>query len=95
MPELQVRIKMSKVDQQDIGCLKAIEAFYAYLDGELDDPQDVSMFEHHMSHCRSCYSRKEVEELLTSRMREAAKNQAPDALQIRLGKLMQEFQETK
>jgi mycothiol system anti-sigma-R factor len=86
---------MSKVDQQDIGCLRAIEAFYAYLDGELDDPQDVRLFEHHMSHCRSCYSRKEVEELLTSRMRAAANDQAPDALQSRLRKLMQEFQESE
>jgi len=86
---------MSKVDPQDIGCLQAIEAFYTYLDGELDDPQDVTLFEHHMSHCRSCYSRKEVEELLTSRMRAAANDQAPDALQSRLRKLMQEFQESE
>jgi anti-sigma factor (TIGR02949 family) len=86
---------MSKVDQQDIGCLQAIEAFYAYLDGELEDPKDISEFEHHMSHCRSCYSRKEVEELLTDRMRESAKSQAPDGLQHRLRKMMREIQETE
>ena len=49
----------------DIGCLEAIEAFYAYLDGELDDPQSIADFEHHMSHCRSCFSRAEVENMLT------------------------------
>jgi mycothiol system anti-sigma-R factor len=76
---------------EDIGCLEAIEAFYTYLDGELDDPQAVAEFEHHMSHCRSCYSRSEVEKLLTSRMRESAKESAPQELQDRLRKLMGEF----
>jgi hypothetical protein len=47
----------------DIGCLEAIEAFYSYLDGELSDPQAIEDFEHHMSHCRSCFSRAEVERL--------------------------------
>jgi anti-sigma factor (TIGR02949 family) len=75
----------------DIGCLEAIEAFYAYLDGELDDPQSIADFEHHMSHCRSCYSRADIEKLLTRRMRESAKNSAPTSLQERLRKLMDEF----
>lgn len=75
----------------DIGCLAAIEAFYAYLDGELDDPQSIADFEHHMSHCRSCYSRADVEKLLTQRMRESAASGAPKSLQDRLRKLMDEF----
>jgi anti-sigma factor (TIGR02949 family) len=77
--------------QQDIGCLQAIDAFYAYLDGELDDPQAIEEFEQHISHCRSCYSRSEVEKLLTSRIRESAKAPAPQELQDRLRKLMGEF----
>ena len=84
---------MSKTKQQDIGCLQAIEAFYAYLDGELENAQDIAEFEHHMEHCRSCYSRKEIEGLLTSRMRQSSKRQAPGTLQGRLRDLMQEFQE--
>lgn len=75
----------------DIGCLDAIEAFYAYLDGELDDPQSIAGFEHHMSHCRSCFSRAEVEKLLTRRMQESATSGAPKSLQERLRKLMDEF----
>jgi predicted anti-sigma-YlaC factor YlaD len=48
----------TKDDQHhDIGCLQAIEAFYAYLDGELEDPKSIEEFEDHMKHCRSCYSR--------------------------------------
>jgi len=76
---------------QDIGCLEAIEAFYAYLDGELDDPQAIAEFEHHMNHCRSCYSRSEAERLLTDRIRDSAKTATPRELQDRLRKLMDEF----
>ena len=85
---------MSKPDHKDdIGCLEAIEAFYTYLDGELKDPEAIDDFEHHMSHCRSCYSRKDVESLLTKRMRESSKSQAPQVLQGRLRKLMDDFQD--
>ena len=76
---------------EDIGCLEAIEAFYAYLDGELDDPKSVSDFEHHMSHCRSCFSRAEVEKLLTERMRESGTSAAPQELRSRIRRLMDEL----
>ena len=79
--------------KDDIGCLEALEAFYTYLDGELDDPGEIADFEHHMSHCRSCYSRKDVESMLTKRMRESSKSQAPKVLQGRLRKLMEDFQD--
>ncbi len=75
----------------DIGCLEAIEAFYAYLDGELSDPQAIEDFEHHMSHCRSCFSRSEVETLLNERMRESGTSKAPDELRSRVRRLMDEF----
>jgi len=78
-------------EQHDIGCLKAIEAFYAYLDGELDDPKSIADFEHHVSHCRSCFSRAEIERLLTQRIRESAESGAPKSLQNRLRDLMDEF----
>lgn len=75
----------------DIGCLGAIEAFYAYLDGELSDPQAIEDFEHHMSHCRSCFSRAEVESLLNERMRESGASSAPKDLRNRVRKLLDEF----
>lgn len=85
---------MTTKDKQhtDIGCLHAIEAFYAYLDGELDDPKSIEEFEHHMQHCRSCYSRADVEKLLNRRIAESAKTPAPEMLQNRLRKLMDEFE---
>ena len=75
----------------DIGCLGAIEAFYAYLDGELSDPAAIEDFERHMSHCRSCFSRAEVERLLNRRMQEAGTGTAPDDLKNRVRRLLDEF----
>lgn len=75
----------------DIGCLRAIEAFYAYLDGELDDPESIAEFEHHMEHCRSCFSRVEMEKALSERMRRSAKKASPEALRERVDKLMEKF----
>ena len=83
--------RKKNTDIADIGCLEAIEAFYAYLDGEMDDPQSIADFEHHMQHCRSCYSRAQVERLLTERAKEKAASRAPERLQSRLRKLMDNF----
>ena len=77
--------------REDIGCLKAIEMFYAYIDGELDDPESVAEFEHHLEHCRSCYSRAEFEGLLTDRLRALATERAPESLRRRLRILMDSF----
>ena len=78
-------------DHDDIGCLDAIEALYAYLDGELSDPQAIRDFERHMSHCRSCFSRAEVERLVNERMREAGAGNAPDDLKNRVRRLLDDF----
>ena len=72
----------------EIGCLQAIESLYAYLDGELDDPQTVANVEHHLGHCRSCYSRTELERALTARMRRLGGARASEGLQTRLRELL-------
>jgi anti-sigma factor (TIGR02949 family) len=77
--------------REDIGCLQAIEAFYAYLDGELDDPKSIADFEQHLGHCRSCFSRADVEKLLTERMRQSASSEAPKELRGRIRSLMDEL----
>jgi anti-sigma factor (TIGR02949 family) len=74
----------------DIGCIEAIEALYAYLDGELDEASKED-FERHMSHCRSCYSRAQVEKVLSARMKREHQRKAPVELQSRLKKLMDDF----
>ena len=74
----------------DIGCIEAIEALYAYLDGELDDTSRED-FERHMSHCRSCYSRAQMERALSERMQQEGKAKAPAELQSRLKALIDDF----
>jgi anti-sigma factor (TIGR02949 family) len=73
---------------EEIGCLESIEALYAYLDGEIRDPVDLARIEHHLSHCRSCYSRAEVERRLTGRIRASGAVEPPEALHDRLRKLI-------
>ena len=77
--------------KHDIGCLQAIEAFYAYLDSELDNPESIADFENHLQHCRSCFSRLEMEKTLNQRMRNTGKCESPEALRERIGKLMEKF----
>jgi len=78
---------------EEIGCLEAIESLYAYIDGEVSDPHAAAMIEHHLSHCRSCYSRAEMERALTQRLRASAGQQAPASLQHRLHTLLEKFGE--
>ena len=78
-------------DDDDIGCLAAIEIFYAYLDGELEDPKTIADFEHHMAHCRSCFTRAELEGLLNERLKNLTKQPAPARLKNRLRNIMDKF----
>lgn len=77
--------------KHDIGCLQSIEAFYAYLDGELEDPDSIAEFEHHIEHCRSCFSRIEMERALNQRIQRTAKHSSPEALRDRVARLMKKF----
>ena len=84
-------VKDHEHNHDDIGCLEAIETLYAYLDGELGDEISIEQVEKHMAHCRSCYSRKDVERALTEHIRRSQRETAPAALQTRLKKLMDEL----
>jgi len=75
---------------EEIDCLQAIEMLYAYLDGELDD-NELEQYEHHMGHCRSCFSRSQLETALNKRIQDSAKDKAPDALQERLRNIIDKF----
>lgn len=81
--------------EHDIGCLEAIEGLYAWLDKELENPDSINSIEEHIRHCESCYSRAEVEQMLTDRIRRSenpeATGKAPDALKSRMKKLIDQF----
>lgn len=80
-----------KTEVEEIGCLEAINSLYAYLDGEIDDPDTLEKIEHHLGHCRVCYSRRELETLLTERLKRSAKARASEQLQNRLRQMMDGF----
>ena len=76
---------------EDIGCLEAINYFYAYLDGEITDPDEIAQFEHHLGHCRSCLSRIEFERTLTRRLQEPREADAPEQVRKRLRNIIDNF----
>lgn len=75
---------------EEIDCLQAIELLYAYLDGELNDVE-LEQYENHLGHCRSCYSRSELETELNKRIQSSGEEKAPDALQERLKNIIDKF----
>jgi anti-sigma factor (TIGR02949 family) len=74
----------------EIDCLEAITRLYEYLDGNIDEESRASV-EHHLDHCRDCFSRAEFESALTERIRESEKGKAPKSLQKRLRQLIDSF----
>ena len=76
---------------EDIGCLEAINWLYAYLDGELKDPVSIAQIEHHLGHCRVCYSRIELERALTERLKQSAKQRTPGHLRSRVLELLEKL----
>jgi len=78
-------------DVEEIDCLEAIDKMYAYLDGELKDNVSLAKFHKHLAHCKSCYSRSELEGILTERIKESARNKTPDVLKSRLRNLLDDL----
>lgn len=76
---------------EEIDCLEAIDNLYAYLDGELIDDESLAKFRKHLEHCRSCYSRTELEGVLTERIRESGQDKTPETLKKRLRNIMDDL----
>lgn len=83
--------KSDKREIVDSDCLEAFDHLYAYINGELKDPESVAMIEHHLDHCRSCFTRAQIERRINKRLQTTAKGTTPTSLQNRLNKLIDEF----
>ncbi len=83
--------KSDTPESVDSDCLEAFDHLYAYVNGELTDKKSVAMIEHHLDHCRSCFSRAQIERELNERLKNSGKNTAPVALENRLKKLIEDF----
>ena len=76
---------------EEIDCIEAIDQLYAYLDGEINNSQTIEKVERHIKHCQSCFTRSQLENELTNRIKKAAEKQAPESFKNRLNKLMESF----
>ena len=75
----------------DSDCLEAFDHVYAYINGELEDEATIVKIEHHLSHCKSCYSRAQMERKINERLKASAEPVAPEQLQTRLKRLIEDF----
>jgi len=78
-------------ETEDVGCLEAIEGLYQWLDGEPEGPLSIRQIEHHIEHCKSCYSRAEMERALTERLKQSHQAGTPDSLIDRVQDLIDKF----
>jgi len=76
----------------DSDCLEAFDHLYAYLNGEIRDEHTLAKIEHHLGHCKSCFSRAQMERELNERLKSTDKDQAPESLQKRLQNLIKDFE---
>lgn len=80
-----------KPDLTDSDCLEAFDYLYAYLNDELKDAESIAKLEQHLNHCRSCYSRAQMERQLNKRISETGREKPPEKLRNRLRKLMDDL----
>lgn len=83
--------KSDKHDVVDSDCLEAFDHLYAYLNGEIEDKLTLSKIEHHLAHCRSCFSRAQMERELNERIKQTGKEKTPESLQKRLRDLIKDI----
>jgi anti-sigma factor (TIGR02949 family) len=78
-------------EHDDIDCLEAFEHLYTYLNGELDDATTRAKLEYHLGHCRTCYSRSQMEQALSERLKGSGRAKTPESLQRRMKDLLEDF----
>lgn len=76
----------------ELSCEEVIVRLFDYLDRELDDRQATEI-EHHLAHCRDCFSRSEFEKRLRARLADSAGQPAPPRLERRIHQLLDDFDE--
>jgi anti-sigma factor (TIGR02949 family) len=76
--------------QHDIDCEQALRSLFDFLDHELD-PQERDAMQHHLSTCRSCYSRANFEGRLKEKLRELRCDDPPETAHERIRRLLQSF----
>lgn len=75
---------------RDMSCEEALQYVFDYLDHELDHVHHEDM-EHHLTKCRSCFSRVEFERRLKAKLRATAHHRAPESLRARVGAMLTRY----
>lgn len=73
-----------------IGCEEAIKHLLTYLDQELGQGQSRRV-EHHLSICRSCFSRGEFEKRLREQIHVVGRSQSDPSFKERIKTLIRHF----
>lgn len=81
---------MSDKNPSIISCTDVLSKLYAFLDGEIDDLTETEI-EHHLHHCRECFSRVDFEKKLKSKVRSTDTLETPPDVQARLQDIMRKF----
>ena len=81
----------NKPEEREIDCVEAFDYLYSYLNGEITNKVELANIEHHLSHCKSCYSRAQMEKKIDQRLKESGKGKTPKTLQSRLRGLMDDL----
>ena len=83
--------KSNNDHEHGIDCLEAFDHLYAYLNDEITNPVELKNIEHHLSHCKSCFSRAQMERELNDRLKKSGEVETPEALQSRLDNLLEKL----
>lgn len=75
---------------KQISCIEAMSKLQAYLDREVGGPTEADI-DHHLEHCRECFSRAEFEKALRKKVEQAGTAQAPDEVKQRMAALIRKF----
>ena len=80
--------KQDHLHIDDSDCLEAMDHLYAYLNDELNDKETLERIEHHLGHCKSCFSRAEIEREINKRLKDSGDENVPESLKKRLRDLI-------
>ncbi len=78
------------IEKSTINCEEALKHVFEYIDRALAKDK-LEGIEHHLSICRSCYSRVEFERQLKGHLGEVGQQSAPETLQKRVQRLIKKF----
>ncbi|MEW8034259.1 MAG: zf-HC2 domain-containing protein [Candidatus Thiodiazotropha endolucinida] len=78
-------------DALNSDCLEAFDHVYAYINNELKDEEAIKQLEHHLRHCKSCFSRAQMERKINERLKKTSKPKVPKTLRKRVKNLIDNY----